>query len=129
MYMGVSDTFMEPPPLVNSPASTPTGNDKIWCILCHLSSLIGVGLVLPLVVFLAMKNESQYVRDNAREALNCHISVLIYMLCSMLLVFVGVGILMVLAVGVAVMVFSIIAAVKSSEGRIYRYPLILRLVS
>jgi uncharacterized Tic20 family protein len=43
-------------------------------MLSHLSALLGVGFVLPLVVYLAMRKESEYVATNAREALNFHIS-------------------------------------------------------
>ena len=35
----------------------PKGNDKIWSMLSHLSALLGVGFVLPLVVYLAMRKE------------------------------------------------------------------------
>jgi len=62
-------------------ALAPKGSDKIWSMLSHLSALLGVGFVLPLVVYLAMRKESEYVATNAREALNFHISVLIYAVC------------------------------------------------
>ena len=118
---------MEQPPLENPPP-VPTGNDKVWSILCHLSPFLGVGLfILPLIVYLAMKNEP-FTRENAKEALNCHISYLIYMLCCIPLVLIVVGGVIAIALGVALLVFSIIAAVKASDGQIYRYPLILRLV-
>jgi uncharacterized Tic20 family protein len=55
---------MNPPPL-ESERTLPSGNNKIWGILSHLSALLGVGLVLPLVVYLAMKGDSDYVRENA----------------------------------------------------------------
>ena len=43
------------PSAINEAAALPRGNDKIWSILSHLSSLMGVGIILPLVVYLAMK--------------------------------------------------------------------------
>ena len=73
-------------------SSTPKGSDKIWSMLSHLSALLGVGLVLPLVVYLAMRHEAEYVATNAREALNFHLSVLIYSLCCIPLVFIVIGI-------------------------------------
>jgi uncharacterized Tic20 family protein len=106
----------------------PQGNDRLWSVLCHLSALFGVGFLLPLVVYLVMRHESEYVGSNAREALNFHISVLIYAICCIPLVFVLVGIPMLLAIGVASIVLAIIAAVKASDGGCYRYPLTLRLV-
>ena len=107
----------------------PTGNDKIWSMLSHLSVLFGVGIILPLVVYLAMRHESEYVAANAREALNFHISVLIYSLCCIPLVFVLIGIPLLLVLGIGSLVLAIIAAIKASDGQCYRYPLTLRLVS
>ncbi len=104
------------------------GNDKIWAMLSHLSALFGVGLLLPLVVYVAMRKESAYVADNAREALNFHLSVFIYALCCIPLVFVLIGIPLMIGIGIASLVFAIIAAVKASDGECYRYPLTLRLV-
>jgi len=110
------------------PVPTPNGSDKIWAILCHLSSFIGVGFILPLVVYLAMKGESEYVRSNAREALNFHISLLIYMICCIPLILIVIGIPLMILIGLASLVFSIIAAIKASDNGCYQYPLTLRLI-
>src|SRR5256885_17195449 len=92
----------------------PTGSDRIWSVLSHLSALLGVGFILPLVVYLVMRKESQYVAENAREALNFHISLLIYAICCIPLVFILIGIPILIGMGVASIVFAIIAAVKAS---------------
>jgi uncharacterized Tic20 family protein len=117
------------PPIVSVPQATPSGNDKIWSLLCHLSCMIGVGILLPLIVYLAMKGESDYVRGNAREALNFHISVLIYCICCIPLVFIIIGIPMLIIIGIVSFILAIVAAVKAADGGCYRYPLTLRLVS
>lgn len=109
-------------------ATSPHGSDKIWAMLSHLSALAGVGLLLPLVVYLAMRNESDYVATNAREALNFHLSLLIYGLCCIPLVFVVIGIPLLVLIGLASLVLAIVAAVRASDGQCYRYPLTLRLV-
>jgi uncharacterized Tic20 family protein len=111
-----------------NPVATPTGNDKIWSMLCHLSFFLGVGFLLPLVVYLAMRRDSPFVADNAREALNFHISVIIYCLCCIPLTFILIGIPMLFAIGIATLVLAIIAAVKVSNNQTYHYPLTLRLV-
>ena len=113
--------------LIDVPAAH-QGSDKIWSMLSHLSALLGVGLVLPLVVYLAMRHESESVAANAREALNFHISVLIYSLCCLPLVFIVIGIPLLLVIGLGSLVLAIIATVKASNGLCYRYPLTLRLV-
>ena len=106
----------------------PKGNDKIWAILSHLSALLGAGVILPLVVYLAMRKESDYVATNAKEALNFHISVYLYAICCIPLAFVIIGVPLLFVIGISSFVLAIIAAVKASEGRCYRYPLTLRLV-
>ncbi|HLP07293.1 MAG TPA: DUF4870 domain-containing protein [Opitutaceae bacterium] len=119
----------------NVPSATPTpapslaSNDRLWAVLCHISSLLGVGFVLPLVVYLVMKKDSPFVAENAREALNFHISIFIYSLCAVPFVFILIGIPLLIAIGLGALVLAIIAAVKSSEGTCYRYPLTIRLVS
>lgn len=105
------------------------GNEKIWSILSHLSSLIGVGFILPLVVYLSMKGDSEYVASNAKEALNFHLSLLIYCLCCIPLVFVAIGIPLLVVIGLASLILAIVAAVKASDGGCYHYPLTIRLIS
>ena len=115
-------------PAVPNPVAVPTGNDKIWSILCHLSFFLGVGFLLPLVVYLAMRRESVFAGENAREALNFHISVILYCILCIPLTFVFIGIPLMIAIIVTAIGFAIIAAVKTSNGEIYRYPLTIRLV-
>ena len=112
-----------PPTVVDYP--TPRGSDKIWAILCHLSGCISLPFILPLIVYLALRHESNYVADNAREALNFHISLLIY---SVVLLITVIGIALLWVVGIAYVVLAIVATIKASEGGCYRYPLTIRFV-
>ena len=118
---------METPPLNEGPFY-PTGHDKVWTILCHLSVFVGLPFLLPLVVYLAMRNDSEYIAENAREALNFHISALLYSLACIPLVFIVIGIPMLFMIAAASMVLGVVAAIKASDGGCYRYPLTLRMV-
>ncbi len=124
-----------PPPVTPPPAArpvartAPAGNDKIWAILCHVSGFIGVPFILPIVVYLAMKDDSAYVADNAKEALNFHISIFIYTLCLLPLVWLLLGIPLLVVLVIAGFVLSIVAAIKAADGNTYRYPMTIRLVS
>src|SRR5712672_961238 len=100
-------------PAIPDTQPAPKGNDKIWSILSHLSALMGVGIILPLVVYLAMRQESEYVAANAREALNFHLSVLIYALCCIPLVFILIGIPLLLLLGLGSFVLAIIATIQA----------------
>jgi uncharacterized Tic20 family protein len=103
-------------------------------MLAHLSALAGlvlplIGIVLgPLAVWLTRRDESQFVGDHAKEALNFNISVLLGAIACMLLTLVFVGFLLGTALFIFWIVMTLIAAIKASEGHIYRYPFSLRLV-
>ena len=121
----------------NSPVtsgSTPTENERTWGMLAHLSALAGLvlpllGIVLgPLAVWLTRRDESQFVGDHAKEALNFNISVLLGAIACMLLTLVFVGFLLGTALFIFWLVMTLIAAIKASEGHSYRYPFSLRLV-
>ena len=109
--------------------AAPSGNEKIWSILSHLSAFIGVPFLLPLVAYLAMRGDSEYVASNAKEALNFHLSLLIYCLCCIPLTFVVIGIPLLIVIGLASVILAILAAIKASDGGCYHYPLTIRLVS
>lgn len=115
-----------PPPIV---AATPANSsDKALIILSHLSALIGVGFILPLIVWLVKKNEADIVAAHALEALNFHLSLLIYTICAIPLCFIVIGIPLLVVMGLGSIVLAIIAAVQASDGKFYRYPLTLRMV-
>jgi len=122
---------MTPPPL----PTNPNGDEKIWIILCHLSLFLGAGLILPLIVYLIKKQDAPLTAAHAREALNFHLSLVIYMICAFMLIFaltfVLIGFLLIPlipAIGIAAAVCSIIACIKASEGGFYYYPLTIRFV-
>ena len=97
-------------------------------IFSHLSLLFGVGFLLPLIVYLVKKQDSPVAAEHAREALNFHISVYLYGIVSVLLFVVLIGIPLLIGIGIGALVCSILASVAASEGRLYRYPLTIRLV-
>jgi uncharacterized Tic20 family protein len=109
--------------------AAPKGSDKIWCMLSHLSAFFGFPVILPLVVYLAMRRDSEYVACNSRESLNFHISVIIYGICCLPLVLIFIGVPLLVLLGVASFIVAIIAAVKAADGQCYHYPLIFRLVT
>ncbi|MDX1510087.1 MAG: DUF4870 domain-containing protein [Nitriliruptorales bacterium] len=123
-----------PPPPSVPPAQTP--DQRTWAVMTHLSGLLlavfsgGVlGFLGPLIVWLIKKDEDAYLRAHAAEALNFQISLVIYAIASAVLILVLVGILLVLVViGIAI-AFPIVAAVRASNGQVWRYPLTIRFVS
>jgi uncharacterized Tic20 family protein len=109
----------------------PRGNEKMWAVVCHLSVIsVALGLVLPLAVYLCYRHESAYTAHHAREALNFHLSLLLYCLCCVPLVFLfGLGAILIIIAALGSLILGIVAAVKSSDGQLYRYPLTIRFIS
>ena len=103
-------------------------------MLAHLSALAGLvvpllGIVLgPLAVYLGRRDNSAFVAAHAKEALNFNITVLIATFVCLLLTMVFVGVLLGAAVFVGWLVMTLIAAIRASEGDLYRYPFSLRLI-
>ena len=125
---------MDGPNSPATPGTVPTENERTWGMLAHLSALAGlvmplIGIVLgPRVVWLARRDESEFVAAHAKEALNFNISVLLGALACVLLMLVFIGFLLGTALFVAWLVMMLVAAIKASEGQTYRYPFSLRLV-
>src|SRR5215472_7747546 len=102
--------------------------ERLWALLCHLSYFV-LGLIAPIIVMLTLGTRSPFVRDQAVEALNFHITVWIAALVSGLLVLAVIGVILLPLVLLLAAIFAIIGAVQSYQGQLYRYPLALRLIS
>ena len=96
-------------------------------MLAHLSFFV-LSIIGPLIIMLTKGKESAYVRDQSVEALNFHITMVIAVVVSFILIFVVIGIFTLIASFVAGVVFTIMAAVATNRGETYRYPVNLRLV-
>jgi uncharacterized Tic20 family protein len=118
-----------PPPLTSAPASALSGNDRLWVILSHISIALSAGLILPLIVYLWKKSESPLVADHAKEALNFHISLFLYSLACIPLVFVVIGIPILMLIGIGGLILGIIGTIKASDNILYRYPLTIRFIN
>ena len=115
-------------------------------VLCHAIALAGgfvpgVGHIIgPLIIWLLKKDEYPEVDDQGKESLNFQISMLIYTVALGALFFVLIwvlvgflllpffGLLYLLDLWVANLVLVIMASIKASEGKLYRYPLTIRLI-
>jgi uncharacterized Tic20 family protein len=131
----------EPPPPIDD---LPNAEEKQWAMFAHLSALAGglltsaVGgwgvFIGPLAIWLIKKDTMKFVDDQGKEALNFNITVAIACFALLLLSIVTLGVGLILAIplwfviGIGWLVLTIIAAVKSSNGEFYRYPMTLRLV-
>lgn len=119
-----------------------TADERTWGGAAHWSSLVAACVALaflgPLVVLLVKGNDSPYVRAQSVESLNFQLSMLIYGAVGtvvgaiLAIVTIGLGLVVVvplaLAFGAWWLIFTIIGSVKSANGELYRYPLVIRMV-
>lgn len=111
----------------------PTSEERNWALGAHLgvfaSAVIGpLNFLVPLLIFLHWKDRSDFVADEAREALNFQLTLLILLFAGALLVLVVIGIGVLIVTGLLGIVLPILAAIQVADGRSYRYPLNIRLV-
>ena len=109
-----------------APAAPAVAPDRTFAILAHIGGLF-TSWVAPLIIFLIKKSqpEEAFATDQAKEALNFQITVFFV---YMLLIFTVVGMFLFFIPMLWNLIFSIIAAVKASNGVTYRYPFTLRLI-
>ena len=105
-----------------------------WAMWAHIitfsNALVPLGnFIGPIVIWQLKKNESEFVTDQAKEALNFQISLIIYLLISFLCIFIFIGIFMIIGLVLFSLIIVIVAAVKANDGEYYRYPMCIRLIS
>ena len=98
----------------------PSPEERYWALGAHLSGLV-LSFLGPLVVWLVKKEESSFVEDQAKEALNFQILLFAAFLLSSTLLCV-LGPFLIPALLLTEVAFCVIAAIKSNEGERYRYP-------
>jgi len=111
----------------------PKQEERSLGLACHLLALAGLvvpfGNILgPLIMWLVKKDESAFVDDQGKEALNFNITISIAGFVAFLLIFVVIGGILLPIIGIFWLVMTIIAAVKANGGERYRYPLTIRLI-
>ncbi len=120
------------------PAQLSDADARMWGMFAHLSGFVagvfGLSFLGPLIIMIAYKDRSDFVRRHAVEALNFQITLWIFSIVGIVLSIatLGLGLIVfipvIIVVAVAAVVFMILAAVAANRGEDYRYPLTLRLV-
>jgi uncharacterized Tic20 family protein len=132
------DIAHDPAPQVETDTAA---DSRGWAAGAHIAALVAAlatswfagvaGAVAAFVVWLLVRDRS--AAAHAKEALNFNFSMFLYAIASILLVVftLGLGLLVAvplwIALAIAWLVFTIIAAVKAYDGETYRYPLTIRL--
>ena len=109
------DDFNETPPT--------TSEERMWATFAHLGFLAGLvvplgNIIAPLVIWLVYKDQSDFIDRHGKEALNFHLSMLLYgiglLVLSVILFVTIIGILLipvVVIVGLVVVFLQVIASI------------------
>jgi len=113
------------------PGALQTADQRQMGLFLHLSQLAGFvipfgGIILPLILWQTQKEKMPALDAHGKMVVNFMLSVLIYAVMSIVLMFVLIGILTILAVGVIHIVFPIIGAIKANNGELWEYPLTIK---
>jgi uncharacterized Tic20 family protein len=108
---------------------TPASSDeKNIAVLTHLGGIFFC-LFPALIVWLLKKDDSAYLANQSREALNFQITLLLAYFVSWILAVILIGFVLMGIIWLANIILSILAAVSASKGESYQYPFALRLIN
>ncbi|MDQ6860182.1 MAG: DUF4870 domain-containing protein [Verrucomicrobiota bacterium] len=117
------------------PVSAPAvANVRSWAAFIHASALLGVfihfpgHLIPPLILWLMKRNESAELDAHGKEAVNFQLSMLIYNAIAAVFCLILIGLIALPVLWVLNTILVIIAAIKASDGELYRYPMTIRFI-
>lgn len=104
---------------------------RSWGMLAHIATFAGYlipfgNIFGPLIVM--MMRKEPFVQDQAKEALNFQISVTIYVIICIALIFVIVGLFLLPVLVLFELICTVLAAIKANQGEAYRYPMCIRFI-
>ena len=126
---------MDQQPASSSAVSSSSSSVRTWCMLAHASALVGFlvpvagHLVGPLIVWLAKRQDSPEMDAHGKESMNFQISMLIWNCIAAILILVLIGIPLLILLHILNIIFVIVASIQASDGKLYRYPLTIRLIN
>jgi uncharacterized Tic20 family protein len=127
-----------PPPPTTEPVSyatpasgyqgpPPTKDESNMALLIYILCIF-TGFIGPLIIWLMKKDQSPFLDNQGKEALNWNITFIIGLIASAILMIILVGIITYIAFLLCHLIFNIMGAIKASKGMAYRYPFALRLL-
>jgi uncharacterized Tic20 family protein len=111
------------------PGGELSSDERNFAVLAHVLGILTTFLG-ALIVWLIKKDNSPFVDDQAKEAMNFQITVFIgQVVAGMLTPVLGLGCVLLAIIVVANFILCITAAVAAGQGQWYRYPMTLRLIT
>ena len=106
--------------------------DNQLLVITHLSQLLDLvtgigGFIVPLIIWATQKDKVAGMDMHGKMIINFQISIFIYsIICIPLIIFLGLGIILLILVGLLALVLPILNAIKVSNGEMPYYPLTIQ---
>lgn len=115
------------------PVVGPSKEERTWAMLSHLSIVAQIFLPIlilaPLVILLVKGDAMPFVKSQSKEVISEQITLLFAAIVSCLLMVIGIGVVMLLALWAYSIVTGVVGAVKANDGVAYRYPFNWRFIN
>jgi len=120
-----------------------TQNDKNYSTITHLSGFAGWifpfgNIIAPLIMWIAKKNESTFIDEHGKAAVNFQISIILYGILLAILILpitiltLGLGLLAILLAIIPAIILKIVliisASLTASKGQYYEYPFTIQFI-
>jgi uncharacterized Tic20 family protein len=103
-------------------------DEKLWATLIHIGGIL-FSFVPALIGYIVLKDRGPFVRAHTATALNFQITMAIAGFIGGILTIVFVGFLILAAVWIINIIFSIMAAIAANKGEWYSYPLTIKFLN
>ncbi|MBY0311486.1 MAG: DUF4870 domain-containing protein [Phycisphaerales bacterium] len=126
-----TDPYISPSGKLIDPGAT--HDMRVYCLFMHLglAAWFVVGpfaLLIPLIMWRTKKDDSGFIDDHGREAVNFQISVNLYLLVSTLLAIVCIGWPMLVASATLAIIGLVLGSIAAHRGEFFRYPACIRFI-
>ncbi|MCE5231347.1 DUF4870 domain-containing protein [bacterium] len=101
-------------------------DEKMYSMLIHFSlliSYIGLGIIIPIVLWVLKKNESEFIDKNGKIVVNWIITAVIFAVICLPLTVILIGIPLLWLLAALNVVFAIIGGLKAMNGEAWPYPI------
>jgi len=114
-------------PYQAAPQPLSPSDERLWATLIHVGGIF-FGFIPALVGYLVLKDRGAFIRAHTLTALNFQLTMLIGYIVGYITTFLLIGFLVLAAVGIVIIIFSIIAAIAANKGEQYKYPLTIQFI-
>ncbi|WP_422355940.1 DUF4870 domain-containing protein [Roseivirga pacifica] len=101
--------------------------DRPWVLGAHIGTLLGYAVALgnfivPLIIWLSKKDESEVIAMHAKASLNFQISMATYTIIAGILALVLIGLPFLLVLPIINLICVILATIEADKGKLFKYP-------